>query len=171
VKTPILICLLVGVLSISAGCCNSGPWPDIPTAPVTPVAGSTLRGAWWLQVSAAVDDWNIGLVALGCPAPFKIADSGHTVELVPPDVWQYPTKAGYEENGSIKILQGPTESLAEGGSSVVRHELGHGLGLEHVPPELGPSIMTSPAGGKIYPRDFQAAACSLGCGSCTGATP
>ncbi len=165
----IAVCLFVGTFGIAAGCCDSG-WSDFP-ATVTPVAPSEYLGDWTIQVNYAITNWNEGLAALGCPEPFQLGVGGHRVMLVPPEEWHDPDKAGFESNGTIEVLQGNTMSLAEGGSAVVRHELGHGLGLGHADPAYGPSIMTSPAGGMIYPRDFAAAACRLGCGPCDGADP
>lgn len=117
------------------------------------------------MVAAARAEWSAPLVAMGCADPFDGAE-GTPVILVPDVQWSIPDSIG-ETRADRIIVKGTMDEVLLNGSyiTVLPHELGHALGLQHVTALGDPdSIMHTPA-DQLQPsqRDLDDAAAAIGC--------
>lgn len=165
---------------VTAGCQAVG-WDNVPGAVVRPESHDprVSDAAWRDEVLTAVGTWNKQLEAVGCGWPFMMSSDtvgDHRVELIDNADWTYPDIDGVtfgdaptQPAGSISIRSGPDDPIkaVSWRYSVLLHELGHGIGLDHSDPANGSSIMTPTETSHILqPADVAAAACLIGCGPC-----
>ena len=139
-------------------------WDDVPTATITPRASTAHDAEWTAFVTDQAAVWANILAPFGCAPPFVVGDGGHVVELVPASDWSYGDGVGGMTTDVIEVREAKTGGVRR--SSMLLHELGHALGLDHADAAFGASIMTAKVGTAIAARDVAAAACRLGCGPC-----
>jgi hypothetical protein len=117
------------------------------------------------MVEAARAEWSVPLIAMGCADPFAGADAMPVI-LIPGSEWTLPDEIG-ETNADRIIVKGTmAEELVNGSHhSVLPHELGHALGLDHVTALRDPdSIMHTPSDHvKPSAMDLDRAAETIGC--------
>lgn len=164
--------LLLGVLLTGCGL----QWDDVPGAvlnpSVRPTSGMSLDD-WNASVTRAATEWNDAMTELGCAAPFALSfvtSGAHPVRLVPEaewiwdDGWDGTTTpdGGGGPPGAIEVKASTSDKHA-----VLLHELGHALGLDHLPREdYGPSALNvSGSAARLQPIDRESAAAILGCGA------
>lgn len=164
--------LYTALLLLICSCTGWTGWDDVPTAKVTAKSELPMfTAAWETRVAKDVELWNSSLTSIGCPAPFELADNGHSVVLVQAGTWDFESSiAGMTSENGIKVQVAlfvvNNEVLPH--PVILLHELGHAIGLNHSDSIFGPSAMTpEPTSDSLLPRDIEAAACSMGCGPCT----
>lgn len=142
---------------LSTGCVDE--W-FFPNAVLTPVANDELETQWREVVDRAALQWNIRLQSLGCEAPFVVGDGGNEVILVPRARWSHgDSVVGLQTDDTLEI-RGDSPTTV---SSVLMHEMGHAMGLDHVDRSERPSVMNAIAAPSIYDEDVAQAALAMGC--------
>lgn len=145
--------------------CGGRFWLDVPVAYVHAV-GDDPR--WPSQVAYAVGVWNHHLRAIGCPPPFALSASGrgHAVVLLPDERWDHARgSGGYAQSdtpwrvGRIAVRE---ELGPDPRATVLLHELGHAMGLEHSA-DPGSIMHVPPLVSYISFRDVTDAAALMRC--------
>jgi hypothetical protein len=163
-KTLVLVLVLM-----FAGCYLDSKWEDVPGAKVTAVADRPEDQAVWdATVQSAVDAWAEGLRAYGCAPPFTTGANGHPIRFIYDESMNKGEQWGDgigEPYPGIEIRSRFPEKI-----TLVLHEMGHAIGLEHSTYAEGTSVMLPEVvwGTPLQTRDLAAAACELGCGPCDG---
>jgi hypothetical protein len=163
--------IIILSLLLTSGCYILEPFQwDVPNAPVSARAlDPAHQEEWHTMLSNAVDNWNGFLQAnYHCELPFRLVTSGgNEARLVPPDQWDNgPEAVGMEWRGHIEVEERRNADGVlglPGNDSVILHELGHALGLQHVPLAERLSIMNPTGDSIIHPQDIHDAAIAIGC--------
>ena len=166
--------LLVCVVVVCVGCANKEFWQnDMPVKAVTMESNAYAAEAWQTQVEWDISRWR-DVLPEGCDMPFHFDQDNpdaRTVTLVPSSDWPDGGYIGTFSGRKSTIIILEFNMLTQDDFkhnfywNELLHELGHSFGLGHSDPAYGPSLML-PRGGKMEPRDIEAAACYLGCGPC-----
>ncbi|MEO8548544.1 MAG: matrixin family metalloprotease [Kofleriaceae bacterium] len=139
-------------------------WP-IGTRPAAVLHDGSTDPRWTDMVDAARAQWSEPLVAMGCADPFG-GNATTPVILVPDTAWTKPDAIGETTAEQIVVKGTMEEELANGSyTSVLPHELGHALGLQHMTAIRDPeSIMHTPS-DQVGPSalDIELAAETIGC--------
>ena len=159
-----LVLVLMGcapLLLVALGGCDF-TW-DVGTRPDPILSNGSKDPQWTAWVEEASMEWTGPLVLRGCRDPFS-GPSTQPVILVPDAEWPDDSSNGHTEADEI-IVEGTVEQLMVNHAyqSVIVHELGHALGLVHVP-ETEDSVMHSP-NNELHPskEDLDNVAVRLGC--------
>jgi len=139
-------------------------WP-VGTHPTAILADGSTDPQWTEMVDAARAQWSAPLVAMGCADPFEGTEVSPVI-LVPDTEWTTPDSIGETSADRIVVKGTMAQELANGSSSsVLPHELGHALGLEHVGALRDPaSIMHTPSDQtRPSAMDLDRAAETIGC--------
>jgi hypothetical protein len=174
----IKLCL---IFLLAATGCERELWQnDVPVKAMTMGSNAFAAAVWEDRVQLDIYQWR-SLLPEGCPMPFHFDQDdpeARQVWLVPQSEWRKKGAIGFYHEGrnpwnsatpysSISILALDDGSLDlyayEPTWTVLMHELGHAMGLNHADPKYGSSVML-PAGEQVQPRDIEAAAFALGCG-------
>lgn len=143
-----------------AGCggCDSRPDPWGYGAVLDPGPDP----AWEDTVQHAADNWNLVLSdACGSPA-LSLGRPGHPVIVVPLGTDLGSDVGGRFTGDDICIIP----DLGSWEDGVLTHEMGHALGMEHVPESVDPYSIMNPAlgpGETISPGDALRARRLFGC--------
>lgn len=110
---------------------------------------------WKARVRADVEEWGDRLEAIGCARPFRYSEEAGAgeIRLVQRNRWTHGRDVGHWSHGLIEIRAETDGTIDRYASDpqwiVLRHELGHAMGLQHVDYDLErPTIMT--ARGPMY---------------------
>lgn len=148
----------LALCTLLVGCATAGE-PGVYTPEVDP--GHNLEG-WSGAVYSAVREWNDALYEeCGWPGALRVGPGGTPVLLVDRERWEDEGMGGpegtvigwaYTGYGGewISVKSGLTPELVR---STLLHEIGHTLGLAHIPRSVRPSIMNPAADNRLWPED------------------
>jgi hypothetical protein len=167
-----------GIAAFLGGCAlQPDGWHDVPTATITPYAPDADYELWEDLVIDAAEEWNASLEDRGCAPPFRVGPGGHAVTLIAVEDWTRPNVCGETHDSVVPWLGGwlipetievsaAPDCVGWGLDRVLRHELGHAIGLPHVTADVETVMAPTWSSDVVQGRDAAAAACLLGCGPC-----
>lgn len=98
-----------------------------------------LDDRWSVQVIKAASKWDVALEPCqDMGLAVSVVAGGHPIRLVP---FRSMEADGFYDGTQIVVMDG----LAEWTEGVIMHEMGHALGLNHVPESVDPHSVMNPA--------------------------